>query len=137
MGPRGPLLVFDGECGFCTTAARFVERRFRDEAHAAPWQLLGEEALSALGLSAHDAAQAAWWVTREGALERGHRAVGRALQAGGGGRALLGWFVLHPPPSLLAAVVYRVVVRYRHRLPGGTPACRLGGADARGASRLS
>jgi predicted DCC family thiol-disulfide oxidoreductase YuxK len=25
----------------------------------------------------------------------------------------------------LADAVYRVVARYRHRLPGGTPACRM------------
>jgi predicted DCC family thiol-disulfide oxidoreductase YuxK len=30
-----------------------------------------------------------------------------------------------PPISWLAALVYVVVAKNRHRLPGGTPACKL------------
>jgi predicted DCC family thiol-disulfide oxidoreductase YuxK len=126
VGDTGPaVLVFDGDCGFCTSAARWAERRFRDGERAEPWQLLGEEALATFGLSLSDVEQAAWWVDAAGTRERGHRAAGRALQAGGGWRRMLGWFVLRPPTSWLAAGVYRLVVRFRYRLPGGTPACRL------------
>ncbi|MGH9170291.1 MAG: hypothetical protein ACRD0Z_05400, partial [Acidimicrobiales bacterium] len=37
-----------------------------------------------------------------------------------------------PPLRWLAAAVYPVVARVRHRLPGGTPACRVpvGGGPA-------
>jgi predicted DCC family thiol-disulfide oxidoreductase YuxK len=30
-----------------------------------------------------------------------------------------------PPFSWLSALSYRLVAKYRHKLPGGTPACKL------------
>ena len=122
----GALLIYDGDCGFCTSAARWAEKGFRHGERIAAWQLLGEEGLASAGLSVQDVREAAWWVGGGGGPERGHRAVARALQAAGGWRAMAGSLMLVPPASWLAAAVYRVVVRYRHRLPGGTPACRLG-----------
>jgi uncharacterized protein YbjT (DUF2867 family)/predicted DCC family thiol-disulfide oxidoreductase YuxK len=121
------VLIFDGDCGFCTSAARWAESGFHRGERAEAWQLLGENALASFGLSARDVQEAAWWVDGAGAPERGHRAAGRALQAGGGWRRVLGWFTLHPPTSWIAAGAYRLVVRFRYRLPGGTPACRLHG----------
>jgi len=119
------VLVFDGDCGFCTSSARWLERGFRHGERAEAWQLLGEEALARFGLTVADASQAAWWVDREGRRERGHRAAGRALEAAGGWRRGVGLLILAPPTSWLAAGTYRLVVRWRHLLPGGTPACRL------------
>jgi predicted DCC family thiol-disulfide oxidoreductase YuxK len=122
---REAVLVFDGDCGFCTSAARWLERGFRHGERAEAWQLLGEEGLARLGLTPKDAEQAAWWADREGRRERGHRAAGRALVAAGGWRRGAGRLILTPPTSWLAAGAYRLVVRWRHRLPGGTPACRV------------
>jgi len=122
---RTAVLVFDGDCGLCTSSARWAERRFRHGERAEAWQVLGDLALASFGLSVTDVEQAAWWVDDAGTRERGHRAVGRALQAGGGWRRALGRVVLTPPTSWIAAGVYRVVVRWRYRLPGGTPACRV------------
>jgi predicted DCC family thiol-disulfide oxidoreductase YuxK len=121
------VLVFDGDCGFCTTAATWAARRFRHGERAQAWQLLGPQVLTSMGLSLEDVAQAAWWVDAKGTRARGHRAIGKALQAGGGWGRVVGWFVLTPPMSVLAAGVYRLVVRWRYRLPGGTPACRIPG----------
>lgn len=123
----GAVLVYDGDCGFCTSAARWAERGFHQGERIEAWQLVGEQALASMGLSVEDVQQAAWWVGADGALARGHRAVGVALSAAGGWRRVAGWLVLTPPTTWLAAVVYAVVVRYRYRLPGGTPACRVGG----------
>lgn len=125
QGPPAPVLVFDGDCGLCTSAARWAERGFRHDERAEPWQLLGDEALASFGLSVDDVKQAAWWVDGAGTREGGHRAIGRALQAAQGWRRLSSWFVLTPPTSWLAAAVYRGVARWRYRLPGGTPACRV------------
>jgi NADH dehydrogenase len=125
---QGSILVYDGDCGFCTTAARWAARKFRHGERAEAWQFLGEGLLEQHGLSLENVQEAAWWVDGRGLRERGHRAVGRALLAGGGVRRMVGWFVLTPPPSWFAAGVYWVVGRWRYRLPGGTPACRV---DAR------
>jgi predicted DCC family thiol-disulfide oxidoreductase YuxK len=118
-------LIFDGDCGFCTTCAYWAQRRFRHGERAEPWQLLGDGRLERFGLSEQDVKEAAWWVDGGGVRERGYRAVGRALVAGGGWRRAAGRLVLTPPVSWLAASVYRLVVRWRYRLPGGTPACRV------------
>jgi predicted DCC family thiol-disulfide oxidoreductase YuxK len=133
---REAVLVFDGDCGFCTSSARWLERGFRHGERAEAWQLLGDGALAELGLTTKDAKQAAWWVDREGRRERGHRAAGRALEAAGGWRRGAGRLILTPPTSWLAAGAYRLVVRWRHRLPGGTPACRLDQEERKAAERL-
>lgn len=125
---RGAVLVFDGDCAFCTTAADWAQRRFTHNERAHAWQLIGDDCLDVLGLSHDDVASAAWWIGRDGNRSRGHRAAGRALQAIGGTWRLLGWLALMPPTSLIAAGIYRVVVRWRYRLPGGTPACRIDGS---------
>jgi len=119
------VLVFDGDCGFCTSAAKWAARAFHHGERAEAWQLLGPDFLDQHHLSLDDVRDAAWWVDGSGDRERGHRAIGRALTAGGGLRRVLGAFVLVPPVSWLAAGVYRVVVRWRYLLPGGTPACKV------------
>jgi len=118
------LLLFDGDCGFCTTLARWAQKGFRHGERAEAWQLLGTQALDRLGLTVSDVQQAAWWVDVDGGLARGHRAVGHALGAGGGWRRAAGAVVLTAPTSWAAAGVYRLVARWRSHLPGGTPACR-------------
>lgn len=118
------VLVYDGDCGFCTASALWAARRFRRGERAMKWQLLDSGFLEDHGLSYDDVREAAWWVDDTGRRERGHRAAGRALQAGTGPRRVVGWFVLTPPSSWLAAGIYRAVVRFRHRLPGGTD-CRV------------
>lgn len=120
------VLVFDGDCGFCTTAATWTSRRFSHGERAQAWQFLGDEFLEKHHLNSKDVGEAAWWVNDGGLRERGHRAVGRALVANGGLREIVGWLILTPPLSWLAAGVYRVAVRWRYRLPGGTPACKVG-----------
>ncbi|MGD0881133.1 MAG: NAD(P)H-binding protein [Acidimicrobiales bacterium] len=127
----GSILVFDGDCGFCTTAATWAARQFHRGERAEAWQLLGPEILDRHDLSLDDVTEAAWWVDDSGRRERGYRAVGMALLAGGAPRRMVGRLVFVPPVSWLAAGVYRMVVRWRHRLPGGTPACRF---DATGTS---
>lgn len=122
---QGSILVYDGDCGFCTAAARWAAGKFRHGERAEAWQFLGESLLEQHALSFADVQDAAWWVDPRGRRERGHRAIGRALQAGGGLRGILGSFVLIPPTSWLAAGVYRMVVRWRYQLPGGTPTCRI------------
>jgi predicted DCC family thiol-disulfide oxidoreductase YuxK len=122
--PGVATLIFDGDCGFCTASARWAEQAFTGAQVALPWQSLGADVLASMGLSVADVKSAAWWVGSGGTAERGHRAVGRALQAGGGWRWFLGWACLNPPTSWPASAVYRAVVRWRHVLPGSTEACR-------------
>ena len=114
-------LVFDGDCAFCTSSARWLARRLPPGVEVRPWQRLD---LDELGLTEEQVTTAAWWV--DGARREGaHLAVGRSLQAAGGVWRPLGWLCRVLPTRWLAAALYRVVAGNRHRLPGGTPACRL------------
>ena len=122
---RAPLLVYDGDCAFCTSAARWAAQGWTGDATAVPWQVLGDDGLAARGLTAEQARSAAWWVGDDGTVSRGHRAIGEALAAGVGWRHLAGVAVLHPPVGWVARAVYPLVVRFRHRLPGATAACRV------------
>jgi predicted DCC family thiol-disulfide oxidoreductase YuxK len=118
-------LVFDGDCGFCTTSANWIERRWPqvDGPVAIPWQRLSPDVVMASALTAADFQRAAWWI--DGATkEQGARAIARALVAAGGVWAVVGRILLVPPVSWMAPVGYRLIARYRYRLPGGTPACK-------------
>jgi predicted DCC family thiol-disulfide oxidoreductase YuxK len=123
--PRVPVLVYDGDCGFCTSVAAGISRHWRVPAAATAWQDLGEDGLADLGLARNDAQQAAWWVDPDGRRFRGYLAVAEALLAAGGWRRMVGGILLVPPVSWAAALGYRLVVRYRYRLPGSTDACRI------------
>ena len=134
-----PLLIFDGDCGFCTAAVNWAARRFRRPVEVVPWQRLD---LDAFGLTRKDVDLYAWWIEPEVETEegedseggetrglrkwRGHRAAGRALKTCRGIWPLFGFLLLLPPPfSWVWAAGYRLVARFRGYLPGSTPACKL------------
>ncbi|HEX6392786.1 MAG TPA: DUF393 domain-containing protein [Acidimicrobiales bacterium] len=123
--PGHGLLIFDGDCGFCTSSAGWVAKSWRPGPRAIPWQHLGSDGLEALGLSAEDAKEAAWWVDESGRTFKGHRAIAKSLLASSGWKRVAGILLSYPPLLWCAAAVYTVVVRYRYRLPRGTPACRV------------
>jgi predicted DCC family thiol-disulfide oxidoreductase YuxK len=123
------LLIFDGDCGFCTSAAGWISGRWRaststaSRPEAVPWQQVGEDSLARIGLTPEAAARSAWWVDPSGGLFEGHRAIGRSLEASYGWKRWAGKAILAPLFEWLFAGAYRLVARNRHRLPGATPAC--------------
>ncbi len=113
-------LVYDGDCGFCTSSVRWIGRLRLHADVLVPYQ---EADLAALGLTneqCHDKLQ--WVGAQRGS---GHEAVARLLLDSGPLWGLAGRLLLVPPLSWLAAGVYRLVSDNRRRLPGGTPACAL------------
>jgi predicted DCC family thiol-disulfide oxidoreductase YuxK len=117
-----PVLVFDGDCGFCTSSARWIEARLPADTAVEPWQSLD---LDSLGLTEAEVTAAAYWVDDEGSLHRGHLAIGRALVTAGGLWGIVGRLLVSPPLTWVARPVYALVARYRYKLPGATDACRL------------
>ncbi|MFN8147481.1 MAG: DCC1-like thiol-disulfide oxidoreductase family protein [Candidatus Nanopelagicales bacterium] len=130
----GAVLVFDGDCGFCTTSVTWLADRFPGSFAIAPYQRVD---LDALGLTARECDEKVQWIGDVTApvttRAEGAAAVGRLLQAGGrvrGGAVGiaargLGTLALVRPTSYVADVVYAWVAANRQRLPGGTPACAL------------
>ncbi|MFI6796454.1 thiol-disulfide oxidoreductase DCC family protein [Streptosporangium canum] len=116
-----PVLVFDGDCGFCTASVRFAERRIGVRARVTPWQFAD---LAALGTTRERAEREVLWVER-GRVYGGAQAVARLLVAAGPPWSLPGLALRVPPFRWAAQALYRLIARNRHRLPGGTPACAL------------
>ncbi|WP_190016297.1 thiol-disulfide oxidoreductase DCC family protein [Streptomyces lucensis] len=116
------VLVYDGDCGFCTSSVTVVRRwvRPRYEITARQWTDLG-----ALGVSRQRAEYEALWVTPDGTVYGGARAVAKLLASAGGGWAVVGAVLQVAPMRWMAHGIYRAIAHNRHRLPGGTPACAL------------
>ena len=115
-------LVYDGDCGFCTTCVHLMQRLRLDRGlEVVPWQLAD---LDALGLTAEQC-QTAVQLVQDGRVSSGHEAVGRLLIDGPWWWRPAGVPFLVPPTSWLARRAYRWVADHRHQLPGGTAACAL------------
>ncbi|GGS54365.1 DUF393 domain-containing protein [Streptomyces griseoviridis] len=117
-----PVLVYDGDCRFCTTSVAFLERLLRPDCSITPWQFAD---LASLGVAQRRAEYEALWITPTGAVHGGAQAVARLLLRAGKGWAVLGALLTLPPFRRVAHGVYRIVADNRHRLPGGTAACAL------------
>jgi predicted DCC family thiol-disulfide oxidoreductase YuxK len=124
--PTRPVVLFDGNCGFCTAAARWGERRWPGVVEVMAWQ---HADLELLGLDAERCATELQFVEADGAHAGGARAIGRWLRTAGGIWKPLGWLCLIPPTSWIAACLYKLVVANRRHLPGIEPACRAGSRD--------
>ena len=114
-----PVLVYDGDCAFCTSCARGLERLGPD-AEIVAWQLTD---LTDLGITERQATAAVQWVQIDGSVRSGHEAIAGILGTAGPVWKLLGRTILLPGISWIAARVYRLVADNRYRLPGSTPAC--------------
>ncbi|MGH3743804.1 MAG: thiol-disulfide oxidoreductase DCC family protein [Mycobacteriales bacterium] len=111
-------MLFDGDCGFCTSSARLLAR-IAPAVRILPWQA-GD--LAALGLTEAACRESVRWVGGEGSHAAGEVAIARALQSAGGPWPAAGRLVLAARP--LSGWVYRWVSAHRSSLPGGTPVCR-------------
>lgn len=114
-------LVFDGDCAFCTSSVRVLERLGLKAVTTVPYQRAD---LAALGLTEQQCHDKVQWVDG-GRISSGHRAIARLLLAGPVWWRPLGRLMLLPPLSWLASAVYDVIAANRSRLPGGTPACSI------------
>jgi predicted DCC family thiol-disulfide oxidoreductase YuxK len=101
-----------------------MSARWRGPQRAVAWQHLSAGQLEQFGLTLDDVQRAVWWIDPAGSLSRGHVAIARAFRAAHGWPSLVGRILLIPPFRWLAGGVYPLIAHWRHRLPGGTPACR-------------
>src|SRR3954462_15901367 len=92
-GRQAPTLVYDGDCGFCTTSIRFVQRRIRPTCTYVAWQFAD---LDSLGVTEQRAQREVLWITHQGRIHGGSRSVAKVLQSAGGGWSVLGGMLLTP-----------------------------------------
>ncbi|MFI9243918.1 thiol-disulfide oxidoreductase DCC family protein [Streptomyces sp. NPDC053086] len=117
-----PVLVYDGDCGFCTASVALAQRWIRPRCDSTARQTAD---LEALGVSRQRAAYEALWVTPDGTVYGGAQAVAKLLASARGGWAVAGAVLQLAPMRWAAHGLYRVIARNRHRLPGSTSACAL------------
>lgn len=124
-----PVLIYDGDCGFCTRTANAVKRL--DTHHrfdALPWQTRG--LLAKVNLTEQQVSEAAWYIDADGRKHRGAGAVNAALNALGGIYRIASWVYRVPGLKQIEDVVYKWVARNRYRMPGSTDACRIPASTA-------
>ncbi len=116
-----PVLVFDGDCGFCTVSARWGQEKL-GLPNVEPWHAIE---LDRYGLTPEACQTAVQWVREDGSVASGHLAVAAALSEGNRWHRTAGRLMQLPGISQLSALTYRIVAKNRHRLPGSTDACRI------------
>jgi len=116
------VLIFDGDCGFCTTTANYIKAHSSVEIDVQPWQWLE---LADYGLTKEKASAKVQMVVN-GKNFAGHKAFAKMLRIQKQWWfKVLGGLMVTPPFSWGARVGYYFVAKYRHKLPGGTPVCEL------------
>lgn len=116
-------LIFDGDCKFCSSSARAFERITKNRIATIPYQ---RAKLDDFGLSFGECESAVQYV-RNGSKFAGHKAIAQGLIDSRTAWSTVGHILLWPVISGIAFMVYGLVAKNRHRLPGGTPACSLDG----------
>ncbi len=117
-----PLLIFDGDCGFCTTATNFILKHTTTPIEATPFQFIDP---TTHGLTIEQVTAKVYLVV-DGKKYAGDEAFANLFKIQNNVllRAI-GNLILIPPFVLLAKPGYSLVAKYRQKLPGGTPACKM------------
>ncbi len=119
-------LIFDGDCGFCTTTVNLAKRWVRPRAVIVAYQFAD---LGQLGLTAEECAEAVQWVGADGTHRSGGQAVAAAMISAPNPWPLVGRTMRSPGVRVVVDLAYRWVARNRYRLPGSTPACQVSTAE--------
>jgi predicted DCC family thiol-disulfide oxidoreductase YuxK len=113
--------VYDGDCGICTRLAGWVAAH--SDCGVVPSQSLD---LAAAGLTEEQVATSVWWLDSDGRpAASGAAAIAAVLRTCGPPWRWIGRYLQLPVIRTIAELKYRVIARFRYRLPGGTDACRI------------
>lgn len=117
------VILYDGDCGFCSASVRLATGRWL-RTRLEP--MMAQRAdLSAWGLERAACLEALHVVDPAGRVHIGSDAIAAILRSSRQPWPLLGRVLLLPGIRTVARWGYGIVARNRHRLPGGTQACRL------------
>ncbi|MTA89910.1 MAG: DUF393 domain-containing protein [Actinobacteria bacterium] len=115
------LFIFDGDCAFCSSAARVMRKMTKEQTPIRPYQKLE---LASLGLSEELTSRAVYYV-RDGKYLVAADAIAQLLIDSKTAYSVLGGILRLPLIKSLAKTVYYWIAKNRHRLPGGKPECKL------------
>lgn len=117
-----PLMIFDGDCGICTSSVTVIKRWIRPRIDIEPWQRTD---LAAYGLTEAECTSAVQFVRPDRSVLAGSRAVMAMLRCAPQPWPVLGAVGDLPGVAQVADRVYRWIAANRSRLPGSTPACAV------------
>ena len=117
------LLIYDGDCGFCSRTAAWIRRRLPRGYEVQASQRI--EHLDAFRLSRRAVHEAAYWIDPDGRQHRAHLAIVRALEESGGILGFLATLGRVWPFELVAERLYFLIARNRHLFPGASDHCRV------------
>ncbi len=124
-----PVLLFDGDCAFCSSCARWLTAHIPTPVALHPWQWCN---LAPLGVDALEVDAAVVLVDVTLHHTAGPEALAGLLRSSTSGGWRLAGRVLGTRPVLAVAwPLYRWIARNRHRMPGGTAQCSLPQAERR------
>ncbi|WP_344129161.1 thiol-disulfide oxidoreductase DCC family protein [Luedemannella flava] len=128
--PAQAVFLYDGDCAFCSSCARFLTRRVPTPATVAAWQRVD---IAALGVTGAECDTAVQWITADATGRPTHvsgpAAIAALLRSSTPAWRVLGRLLAVRPVLAAAGPVYRLVARNRDRMPGGTAACALPQAE--------
>lgn len=115
------MLLYDPDCGFCTTTAN----RMRGWGLGCAIEPITPLRLAELGVDPRRVIREVPFVHDDGRVVHGSDAMAAALRTGALPLRVAGAIISSAPVRPLAQLVYRQVAAHRHQLPGGTAACEL------------
>jgi predicted DCC family thiol-disulfide oxidoreductase YuxK len=122
LDSQGSVLIFDGDCGFCTTVSNFAVKNTKLPVRAEAWQLVD---VTKYGVTKDQTAKRVYFI-HNGKTYAANQAVAKLLALKNNlFYKTLGYLLQIPPISWIAIPGYYLVAKFRHMLPGGTPACKL------------
>lgn len=120
------VLIYDGDCQFCQLSLDFGIKNLRIFPQYVAFQRIRPEDF---GLTEEQVRSQIWLAQKTPTSVQalgGHLAAGAILKLQPSKFfRLVGWLITAPPTSWVASLVYKLVAANRHRLPGGTRACKL------------
>ena len=116
------VLIFDGDCGFCTTTANYIVKKSKVAIKATPWQY---QDFAGLPITKEQCADQVYLLV-DGKAYGGHEGFAMTFRVQPNPVVrFIGMVAMSPALRWFAKPTYRLVAKYRHKLPGGTPACKL------------
>jgi predicted DCC family thiol-disulfide oxidoreductase YuxK len=121
MTVKVPILIFDGDCAFCSSSARALRKMTKNRVAIEPYQFLD---LADYSLTEDQTSKAVYFVTPTDTFSAA-KAIARCLIDARTPWSIAGYLLNIPVVISVGELVYAWVSKNRHRLPGGTPECSL------------
>lgn len=115
------MLIYDGDCGFCTRAAQWAHDHLK--VRVQPWQSTD---LVSLGLTQEQCESAVQWISPTEDSRSGGAAIAEALTHGPRAWPYLGATLSHRAVSPAVSIAYRYVAQHRGTISRLTRSRSLG-----------